>query len=315
MDGTSWKSPFFICVVIVAVISIILCVGGFVWALKAWGGASGGGLRHPFRYLSLLTVVFAITGQILNVVASAIGVVCVRDLRCQQWTFDSVWSAYWWTTAASNFGSDFGGGLYFLTLVERFDMFIPVLGWSTKIVPGLRIWAMCISVLGYTGHFLLWVPYMVDHPTLRWAFGSFLYIHWLAIIVVDASLTIIMVHTFRQIHRDLPQWSTASDQPVLSKHGDSITASATSAMTGQSKELQEPVNVHALGRELIVIVTALVVLDTTALLMQMMPVLGFLEDTGDELALLTGSAVCIHFLVAFFFLSKFSKSLLQRRPR
>ncbi|KAI8815736.1 uncharacterized protein EV422DRAFT_572439 [Fimicolochytrium jonesii] len=71
-------------------------------------------------------------------------------------------------------------------------------------------------------------------------------------------------------------------------------------MTGQSRRPQKPVDVHALGRKLILFATTLVVLDTTALLLQMLPVLGYLGNTGDELALLTGSAVCIHFVVAVF---------------
>ncbi|KAI9096211.1 hypothetical protein DFS34DRAFT_594727 [Phlyctochytrium arcticum] len=109
----------------------------------------------------------------------------------------------------ANFFNDLSATIYLFTLLERFEIFGSILRFSPRLLPALRKIAVALFVFGFSGHILMWRPFAI-HTWKQFFFGSWLYIHWLTVIVVDVIVSSLMVTTFRRIHRQLNDFERPS---------------------------------------------------------------------------------------------------------
>ncbi|KAI8920199.1 hypothetical protein DFJ77DRAFT_232946 [Powellomyces hirtus] len=322
----------FIISIILVIIATVLLFGRSWRLLKQWRGP-GGGFKHPFRYLSLLTLVFMGFGQIIGAFAGALAIVCIRDAMCPWWSAnpEEMFRTTITINIVSNFFLDMSGGLYAWTLLERFEMFIPILNWSPHVIPRLRIWFTFCAIVGYGGHVAMWQPYFIARPTLRWAVAWPMYVHWIGLIIGDMFLSVTMVYTFRKIQGDLGEFNdeqtgakvisiyTNRQRPVNAEQREVRDSSFEMSEPAplRSQRSAQSVSRRELERRLTILVSTLVCMDIMGLACHLVPSVGGFDSEryGDELAWISGCIISLHIVISLYFLSYFSKSMLRERSR
>ncbi|KAI9096210.1 hypothetical protein DFS34DRAFT_650930 [Phlyctochytrium arcticum] len=169
------------------------------------------GMKPQFRKNAVALLICTALGQFFNLFAAPWNTYTILQGQHDKVgvSYDFAYNLSFVGFGFANLFSDGAATIYLFTLLERFEIFGSVLRFSSRLLPALRKTAVVLFVFGFTGHILMWRPFAIN-TWKQFFFGSWLYIHWLTVIVVDVIVSSLMVTTFRRIHRQLNDFEAPS---------------------------------------------------------------------------------------------------------